>query len=67
MRKFTTFILALVVASTYLTLSISKNLKTQRNDVPISIVDPDVTLTSLSIAVIGDTHLPGALSRWPRS
>ena len=58
MRKFTAVILALVVASTYLTLSISQNLQTQRNDVSISIQDSDVTPTSLSIAVIGDTHLP---------
>ena len=38
--------------------SISQNLQTQRNDVSISIQDPDVTPNSLSIAVIGDTHLP---------
>ena len=35
------------------------NLQTERNDVSISINDPDVTPTSLSIAVIGDTRLPG--------
>ena len=40
----------------YFTYSISQNLKTQRNDVSISIIDPDVKPKSLSIAVIGDTH-----------
>ena len=42
----------------YFTYSISKNLKTNRNDVSISMNDPDVEPASLSIAVVGDIHLP---------
>ena len=34
----------------------SQNLQTERNDVSILIQDPDVKPTSLSIAVIADTH-----------
>jgi len=46
------------VVGAYAAYSTSQNLQTQRNDVSISINDPDVAPTSLSIAVIGDTHLP---------
>lgn len=58
MRKFVATIILLGAFGAYLAYSISHNLQTQRNDVSISIQDPDVTPTSLSIAVIGDTHLP---------
>lgn len=58
MRKFVATIIVLGAFGAYLGYSISHNLQTQRNDVLISIQDPDVTPTSLSIAVIGDTHLP---------
>ena len=58
MRKLLWLTLLSSIVVGYFTYSISKNLKTQRNDVSISIIDPDVKPTSLSIAVIGDTHTP---------
>jgi predicted MPP superfamily phosphohydrolase len=58
MRKFFVAILLLGGIGAYFIYAISQNLQTQRNDVLISIQDPDGTPTSLSIAVIGDTHLP---------
>ena len=58
MRKFLTVILLLGTFSTYFIYAISQNLQTERNDVSISIQDPDVAPTSLSLVVIGDTHLP---------
>ena len=58
MRKFLFTILLLGAISTYFIYSISQNLQTERNDVQISVQDPDVKPASLSIAVIGDTHLP---------
>ena len=58
MRKFLVTVLLLGAIGAYFIYVISQNLQTQRNDVSISIKDPDVTPTSLSIAVIGDTHLP---------
>ena len=55
----TLFIILLVgVIGAYFIYAISQNLQTERNDVSISINDPDVAPTLLSIAVIGDTHLP---------
>lgn len=57
MRKFLVTVLLIGAIGAYFTYAISQNLQTQRNDVSISINDPDVPLTSLSIAVIGDTHL----------
>ncbi len=58
MRKFLVTVLLLGAIGAYFIYAISQNLETERNDVSISINDPDVTPTSLSIAVIGDTHLP---------
>jgi predicted MPP superfamily phosphohydrolase len=58
MRKLLISILLVGAISTYFIYSISQNLQTVRNDVWISINDPDVKPTSLSITVIGDTHLP---------
>src|SRR6056300_444895 len=58
MRKFLVTVLLLGAIGVYFIYAISQNLQTQRNDVSISINDPDVTPTSLSIAVIGDIHLP---------
>ena len=58
MRKFLVTILMLGAFGAYFIYAISQNLQTQRNDISISIKDPDVTPISLSIAVIGDTHLP---------
>ena len=57
MRKFLVTVLLLGAIGAYFIYAISQNLQTERNDVSISINDPDVTPTSLSIAVIGDTHL----------
>ena len=58
MRKFVAIIILLCAIGAYFIYAISQNLQTERNDVSISINDPDVTPTSLSVAVIGDTHLP---------
>lgn len=58
MRKFGVIFLLLGAVSAYFAYTISQNLQTQRNDVSISINDPDVAPTSVTIAVIGDTHLP---------
>ena len=58
MRKFLVTVLLLGAIGAYFIYAISQNLQTERNDVSISINDPDVAPTSLSIAVIGDTHLP---------
>ena len=54
MRKVFVTILLLGVIGAYFIYAISQNLQTQRNDVSISINDPDVAPTFLSIAVIGD-------------
>ena len=61
MRKFIGTILLFCAISTYFVYAIYQNLQTQRNDVSISINDSDVAPTSLTIAVIGDTHLPKTL------
>jgi predicted MPP superfamily phosphohydrolase len=61
MRKVVAIILLFVAVGIYFGYSISQNLQTERNDVSISTAEPDVTPTSLSIAVIGDTHLPEGL------
>ncbi len=58
MLKFGVIFLLLGAVSAYFTYTVSQNLQTQRNDVSISIQDTDVTPILLSIAVIGDTHLP---------
>jgi len=58
MRKLVAIILLFVATCTYFVYSISQNLQTERNDVSISVNDPDVLSTSLSVAVIGDIHLP---------
>ena len=55
---FSAFLILLGAIGTYFIYAISQNLQTQRNGVSISIKDPDVAPTSLSISVIGDTHLP---------
>ena len=56
-RRFLFTMLLLGVVGAQFFYAISQNLQTERNDVSISIQDPNVTPTSLSIAVIGDTHL----------
>ena len=58
MRKLLITIILVGTISTYFIYSISHNLQTERNDVQISVQDEDAMPTSLSIAVIGDTHLP---------
>ena len=62
MRKFIGTILLFCAISTYFIYAIYQNLQTQRNDVSISMNDPDVVPTSLTIAVIGDTYLPETLT-----
>ena len=50
-RKLLVTVLPLGAMGTYFIYAISQNLQTERNDVSISINHPDVTPTSLSIAV----------------
>ena len=58
MRKFFLLIMLIGAICAYFAIAIFQNLQTERNDVSITISDPDVASTSLSIAVIGDPHLP---------
>ena len=58
MRKFFLLIMLIGAICAYFAIAIFQNLQTKRNDVSITISDPDVASTSLSIAVIGDPHLP---------
>ena len=58
MKKIFLWILILTVLGTYLYFSISQNLKTERNTVTISLSDSSIGSNSLSVAVIGDVHLP---------
>ena len=58
MKRILFWILILTVIGTYLYFSISQNLKTERNTVAISLSDTSVGSSSLSVAVIGDVHLP---------
>ena len=51
MRKFLVTVLLLDAIGAYFLYAVSQNLQTERNDVSISINDPDVMPTSLSIAV----------------
>ena len=47
----------LCIVGVFFAYNISQNLQYERNDVSISLYDAEVDPTSLSIAVIGDTHL----------
>ena len=58
MKKIFFWIFILTVFGTYLYFSISQNLKTERNTVTIFLNDISVSSSSLSVAVIGDVHLP---------
>jgi predicted MPP superfamily phosphohydrolase len=58
LRKIFFWVFILTILGTYLYLSISQNLKTERNTVTISLSDTSVGPSSLSVAVIGDVHLP---------
>ena len=61
MRQLLFSSLLFAAIGTYFLYAVSQDLQTERNNVSISINDPDVEPTSLSIAVIGDTHLPEGL------
>jgi len=58
LRKIFFWVFILTILGTYLYVSISQNLKTERNTVTISLSDTSVGPSSLSVAVIGDVHLP---------
>ena len=47
-----------VLLFTYIFIEITQNLSTERNTVSISLSDTSVSSSSLSVAVIGDVHLP---------
>ena len=61
MKKIFFWIFILTILGTYLYVSISRNLTTERNTVTISLSDTSVGSSSLSVAVIGDVHLPEGL------
>ena len=56
--KFLAMIVLFGAVFSHLIYAVSQDLQTERNDVSIAISDPNVVPISLSIAVIGDTHLP---------
>ena len=58
MRKTLLWMLAFALVSAYFFVLVSQNLKTERNKVAISLSDTTIGLRSLSVAVIGDVHLP---------
>jgi len=58
LKKIFVWIFILTILGTYLYFSISQNLKTERNTVTISLSDSSIGSNSLSVAVIGDVHLP---------
>ena len=58
MKKIFLWIFICTILGTYLYISISQNLKTERNTVTVSLSDTSVGSSSLSVAVIGDVHLP---------
>ena len=58
MKKTLFLILTFTLGCVYFLVSISKNLQTERNDVSIFITDPYVSSVTLTVAVIGDVHLP---------
>ena len=58
MRNFLLVVILIGSVSAYFTFSSYQNLRAVRNDVAISIATQNVRATSLSIAVIGDPHLP---------
>jgi predicted MPP superfamily phosphohydrolase len=58
LKKIFFWIFILTILGTYLYVSISENLKTEHNTVTISLSDTSVGSSSLSVAVIGDVHLP---------
>ena len=58
MKKILFWIFTFTLLGTYLYISISQNLMTERNTVTVSLSDSSVSSSSLSVAVIGDVHLP---------
>ena len=66
MKKIFFWIFILTILGTYLYVSISQNLTTERNTVTISLSDTSVRSSSLSVAVIGDVHLPEGLKHLDR-
>ena len=58
MRKILFCFLAVALVCAYFFASITQNLRTERNTVAISLFDTDIEPSALSIAVIGDIHLP---------
>ena len=58
MKKIFFWCLIFMILGTYLYFSISQNLITERNTVAISLTDSNIRPSTLSVAVIGDVHLP---------
>ena len=58
MKKILLWIFACALLAVYFFVSISQNLRTERNTVAISLSDTNIGPSALSIAVVGDIHLP---------
>ena len=58
MRKRLVWVSAVALVCAYFFVSITQNLRTERNTVAISLSDTPVGSRSLTVAVIGDVHLP---------
>ena len=58
MKKILLWIFACALLAVYFFVSISQNLRTERNTVAISLTDTNVGPSTLSVAVVGDIHLP---------
>ena len=58
MRKRLVWVSAVALVCAYFFVSITQNLRTERNTVAISLSDTPVGSRSLAVAVIGDVHLP---------
>ena len=57
-KKIVLWALAGTLLIAYLIFSISQNLNTERNTVAIFVDDAEVEPSKLSVAVVGDIHLP---------
>ncbi len=58
MRKFSLLLVLLMLAGAAVAVSVILELQTRRNAVSFSIVDPDAGPVTLTIAVLGDIHVP---------
>ena len=62
MRKYSVVTFLILITLLFLIFSLYTNLQTERNDVSLVIEDNKVSPISLTIAVIGDPHLPEGIN-----